>query len=38
LLRENGVLRRIFRRNMDEQKFWENCIMRTFITCTFRQI
>jgi hypothetical protein len=36
---ENKVLRRIFRSKRDEvTEDWRNCIMRSFITCTPRQI
>jgi hypothetical protein len=35
---ESGVLRRIFGPGRGEQKAWENCIMRSFITCTPTQI
>jgi hypothetical protein len=37
---ENRVLRRIFgpKREMNRREVGENCIMRSFITCTLRQV
>jgi hypothetical protein len=35
---ENRVLRRVFGPKSDEQEVGENCIMRSFITCTPHQV
>jgi hypothetical protein len=35
---ENRVMRRIFRPEMERQEVGENCIMRSFITCTLPQV
>jgi hypothetical protein len=35
---ENRVLRRIFGPKRDEVMGWRKCIMRSFITCTIRNV